>query len=174
VHDSVEDSNWIPDLFTMAITTATQVTIKVNTIALVQAPSRLRTWSSCCVLLITGLSRESVQVWSGPWKLNCRLTHQKPRNPGYCCWLCILKDLLSRLLGMAQLYPGYDCKQFYNCCLLRTCHNIVQSPFKVEDHLLYPICISLLNIFWQLLSLSRGHLHQYLRTSCAMPARDLS
>jgi hypothetical protein len=30
-------------------------------------------------------------------------------------------ETLSRLLGMAQLYPGYDCKQFYNCCLLWTC-----------------------------------------------------
>jgi hypothetical protein len=36
-------------------------------------------------------------------------THQLPRNPGYHCWLRIHRDLLS-LLGMAQLYPGYDCE----------------------------------------------------------------
>jgi hypothetical protein len=41
-------------------------------------------------------------------------THQRPRNPGYHCWLCIRRDLLSRILGMAQLYAGYDCKQVYN------------------------------------------------------------
>jgi hypothetical protein len=43
-------------------------------------------------------------------------THQLPRNPAYHCWLRIHRDLLSRLLGMAQPYPGYDCKQVYNCC----------------------------------------------------------
>jgi hypothetical protein len=38
-------------------------------------------------------------------------TPQLPRNPAYNCWLRIHRDLLSRLLGMAQLYPGYDCEQ---------------------------------------------------------------
>jgi hypothetical protein len=28
----------------------------------------------------------------------------------------IRRDLLSRLLGMVQLYPEYDCEEVYNCC----------------------------------------------------------
>jgi hypothetical protein len=42
-------------------------------------------------------------------------THQLPRNPAYHYWLRIHRDLFS-LLGMVQLYPGYDCEQVYNCC----------------------------------------------------------
>jgi hypothetical protein len=70
-------------------------------------------------------------------------THQKPRNPTYHCWLHIHRDLLSRLLGMAQLYPGYDCKQVYNCC----------QPYPGYDHCLRSntfFSLSLLRIFFSL------------------------
>jgi hypothetical protein len=35
----------------------------------------------------------------------------QPYRPPEPCYGNSCRDLLSRLLGMAQLYPGYDCEQ---------------------------------------------------------------
>jgi hypothetical protein len=107
------DSDWIPDLFAMEIYSCTHYNYNEHystgsfldptdgTVLRRRLTSRAEHF--CCRRLTDDDSLR------GP-------THQLPRNPGYHCWLRIHRDLLSRLLGMTKLYPGYDCEQVYNCC----------------------------------------------------------